>query len=307
MPHYISRGSIPQKRHTQFRSEEGKLYSEQLFSTEGFSSNYSLLYHIHPPTKIIKTEEPIDINPKIATENILKHRSFQGFNIAPEADYLQSRKAILVNNDCHISLAAPQKSMSTYFFKNADADEVLFVHEGTGILHSQYGDLAFAYGDYIVIPRGAIYQIEFTTEANRLFIVESFGPIRFPKRYVSKFGQLLENSPYCERDIVTPTFVPAKNEEGEFLIQVKKKGMLYPITYGHHPFDVVASILTFLAFTISSQLQAVFISHHQCIKPSMARILCSVVLCHVYTIIIRKVFQRHTTIAISIVMNCCIM
>ncbi len=239
MPHYISRGSVPQKRHTQFRSEEGKLYSEQLFSTEGFSSNYSLLYHIHPPTKIIKTEEPTDINPKIATENILKHRSFQGFHIAPQEDYLKSRKAVLVNNDCHISLAAPQKSMTNYFFKNADADEVLFVHEGTGTLHSQYGDLTFTYGDYIVIPRGAIYKITFTTENNRLFIVESFGPIKYPKRYVSKQGQLLENSPYCERDIVTPTFVPAKDEVGEFLIQVKKKGLLYPITYGHHPFDVV--------------------------------------------------------------------
>jgi homogentisate 1,2-dioxygenase len=239
MPHYTQQGKIPHKRHTQFRDGEGKLYSEQLFSTEGFSSNYSLLYHTNPPTKIIKTEEPTNVEPKIATDNILKHRSFQGFNIAPEANYWQSRKPVLINNDCHISLAAPQKSMSNYFFKNADADEVIFIHKGTGTVKTQYGDLSFSYGDYIVIPRGAIYQIHFDSDDNRLFIVESFGPIRFPKRYLSKYGQLMEHSPYCERDIRTPILAEPINEEGEFLIRTKKKGLLYPITYAHHPFDVV--------------------------------------------------------------------
>ncbi|MCX8470288.1 MAG: homogentisate 1,2-dioxygenase [Chitinophagaceae bacterium] len=239
MPHYFKLGNIPHKRHTQFRKPDGGLYSEQLFSTEGFSSNYTLLYHIHPPTQIIKTEEPLDINPKIATENILKHRSFQGFNIQPEADYLQSRKPVLVNGDCHISLAAPQKSMRNYFYKNADADEVLFVHEGNGKMLTQYGELKFGYGDYIVVPRGTIYQLHFETEANRLFIVESFGPIRYPKRYMSKLGQLLEHSPYCERDIRTPENLVAIDQKGEFLITTKKKGMLYPITYANHPFDVV--------------------------------------------------------------------
>lgn len=239
MPHYAKLGKIPHKRHTQFRDDSGKLYSEQLFSTEGFSSNYSLLYHIHPPTVIVKTEEPVDINPKVSTENILKHRSFQGFSITPEDDYLTSRKPVLVNNDCHISLAAPRKSLTDYFYKNADADEVLFVHEGRGIVHTQYGQLPFSYGDYIVIPRGSIYQISFETEDNRLFIVESFGPIRFPKRYLSKYGQLMEHSPFCERDIRTPQDLVTKDETGEFLLKVKKKGLLYPITYGTHPFDVV--------------------------------------------------------------------
>ena len=239
MPHYTSLGRIPAKRHTQFRKEDGGLYSEQLFSTEGFSSNYSLLYHIHPPTLIIDAKEPTDVKPKIATENILKHRSFQGFNITPEDDYLKSRKPILVNDDCHISLASPRDSMTDYFYKNADADEVIFVHEGSGILYSQYGELSFGYGDYIVLPRGTIYRIHFDTSENRLLIIESFGPIRFPHRYVSKSGQLLENSPYCERDIRTPKNLNPIDETGEFLIRVKKKGLLYPITYGTHPFDVV--------------------------------------------------------------------
>ncbi|GBL34631.1 putative dioxygenase SSO1533 [Filimonas sp.] len=204
MPHYTSLGQIPSKRHTQFKKEDGGLYSEQLFSTEGFSSNYSLLYHIHPPTQIIDTKEPTDVSPRIATENILKHRSFQGFKIAAEDDYLKSRKPVLVNTDCHISLAAPRDSMTDYFYKNADADEVIFIHEGSGSLLSQYGELTFSYGDYIVLPRGTIYQIKFNTSENRLLIIESFGPIRFPNRYLSKYGQLLEHSPYCERDIRTP-------------------------------------------------------------------------------------------------------
>nr|HPH24505.1 homogentisate 1,2-dioxygenase [Chitinophagaceae bacterium] len=172
MPHYYTLGNIPQKRHVQFRKPNGKLYSEQLFSTEGFSNDYSLLYHNHPPTQIIKTDEPINIAPEIAEEKMLKHRSFEGFNIKPAKDYLQSRIPILVNNDCHVVLAAPQESMKDYFFKNADADEVIFIHEGTGKLLTQYGEISFGYGDYLVIPRGTIYQIEFDTDANRLFIVE---------------------------------------------------------------------------------------------------------------------------------------
>jgi len=240
MPHYFSLGDIPHKRHTQFRRPDGKLYSEQLFSTEGFSSNYSLLYHIYPPTVIIKTEEPTDVSPRLATENILKHRSFQGFNVKPEADYLKSRKIVLFNNDVQLSLAAPQKSLSgDVFFKNADADEVIFIHEGSGKLKTQYGHLPFRYGDYIVVPRGTIYQIHFDTSDNRLFVIESFSPITFPKRYVSKYGQLLENSPYCERDLRKPQDLETIDKKGEFLIQVKKKGMLYPIWYGHHPFDVI--------------------------------------------------------------------
>ncbi len=239
MANYYSLGKIPHKRHTQFRDENGRLYSEQLFSTEGFNSNYSLLYHIHPPTEIIRTGEPRDVRPKPATANLLKQRSFEGFDVKPEKDYLDSRKIVMFNDDCQITLAAPQESMQEYFYKNADADEVIFVHEGTGKLKTQYGELNFQYGDYVVIPRGAIYQIEFDTDKNRLFIVESYGPIQFPKRYMSRFGQLLEHSPFCERDIKKPTFIDAIDESGEFLIRTKKKGMEYELWYAHHPFDVV--------------------------------------------------------------------
>jgi homogentisate 1,2-dioxygenase len=239
MPHYYSLGSIPHKRHTQFRKPDGSLYAEQLFSTEGFSNDYSLLYHSFPPTDIIHTDVPIDVAPRVAEDKMLKHRSFEGFKVQPADDYLKSRKTILMNNDCHISLAAPRQSMSNYFYKNADADELIFVHEGSGTLHTMYGNIEFGYGDYLVIPRGTIYQMSFRFADNRLFIVESFSPIHFPKKYVSKNGQLLEHSPFCERDIRPPKELVTIEEKGDFLIQTKKKGSLFGIHYGHHPFDVV--------------------------------------------------------------------
>jgi homogentisate 1,2-dioxygenase len=239
MPHYVSLGKIPHKRHTQFRKPDGTLYSEQLFSTEGFSNDYSLLYHTYPPTQIIRTDEPVNVMPEVAEEYMLKHRCLEGFDIRPEADYLQSRKAVLVNNDCHIVLAAPQQSMQAYFYKNADADEMIFVHEGSGKLLTQYGEIAFGYGDYVVVPRGTIYQIQFDTPDNRLFIVESFSPIRYPKRYISNNGQLLEHAPFCERDIRTPENLQTIDEKGDFLIKTKKKGVLYGLHYATHPFDVV--------------------------------------------------------------------
>jgi homogentisate 1,2-dioxygenase len=239
MPYYCKLGDLPAKRHTQFRKPDGSLYSEQLFSTEGFSNDYSLLYHVYPPTQIIKTEKPVNVKPQVAEEGMLKHRSFEGFKIKPAKDFLDSRIPILVNNDVYISLAAPQQSITEYFYKNADADELIFVHEGSGVLKTMYGELAFGYGDYLNIPRGTIYQIHFNNETNRLFIVESFSPIRFPKKYTSKNGQLLEHSPYYERDLRPPQNLVTHNEKGDFLMRTKKKGVLYNIHYASHPFDVV--------------------------------------------------------------------
>src|SRR5215210_424992 len=239
MPYYYTLGKIPHKRHTQFRKPDNELYSEELFSTEGFSNDYSLLYHVHPPTQIIKTEKPVSVAPEIAEEKMLKHRSFEGFDVKPAKDFLESRIPVLVNNDVHIVLAAPQGSVTDYYYKNADADEMVFIHEGTGVLKTMYGDLPFSYGDYLVIPRGTIYQIHFNTDLNKLFIVESFSPIRFPKKYLSKNGQLLEHSPYCERDIRPPQNLETQTQKGDFLVRTKKKGVLYDILYAGHPFDVV--------------------------------------------------------------------
>lgn len=239
MPSYHTLGQVPHKRHTQFRKPDGGLYAEELFSTEGFSSDSSLLYHVFPPTDIIQVGDPYSVEPVVAEEKMLKHRSFQGFKVLPEKDYLSSRKAVLVNSDVHIVLAAPQAGTGDYFFKNADADEVLFIHEGSGVLKTPYGALPFAYGDYLVIPRGTVYQITFDTPDNRLLIVESFSPVRFPKKYLSPYGQLLEHSPYCERDIRAPRDLETHSEKGDFLMLIKKQGQLYTFHYGHHPFDVI--------------------------------------------------------------------
>lgn len=239
MPHYHTLGQIPHKRHTQFRKPDGGLYSEQLFSTEGFSNDYSLLYHCHPPTQIIRTEAQVDVSPEVAEEKMLKHRSLEGFKIPPADDYLESRIPVLVNSDCHIVLAAPRTSTTDYFYKNTDADELIFVHEGSGKVCTPYGQLPFSYGDYILLPRGTIYQIHFDTPDNRLFIVESFSPLRYPKRYLSQYGQLMEHAPYCERDIRAPQDLQTIDQTGDFLVRAKKQGMLYGLHYGTHPFDVV--------------------------------------------------------------------
>ncbi|MFM2395014.1 MAG: homogentisate 1,2-dioxygenase [Bacteroidota bacterium] len=237
--HYYSLGKIPHKRHTQFRKEDGTLYSEQLFSTEGFSDNYSLLYHCHPPTQISQIGDPYDVSPKLIDNKQLAHRSLKGFNIQSENDFLKSRKPVLVNNDCKIILASPTASMTDYFYKNADADEIIFIHIGTGVLKTMYGDIAFEYGDYLVIPRGTIYQIHFNDANNRLFIVESISAVTTPKRYRNEYGQLMEHSPYCERDIRKPSYKNPIDQKGDYLFYIKKQDRIYPYHYKSHPFDVV--------------------------------------------------------------------
>jgi homogentisate 1,2-dioxygenase len=239
MPHYHKLGNIPHKRHTQFRKPDGTLYAEQLVSTEGFSDTYSLVYHNHAPTKVVKIDEPYEMAPKIAIAKNLQHRSFLGFNVKPEKDFLQSRKYVLVNDDVYISLAAPQESMTGYFFKNSGAHEMIFVHEGEGTLKTMYGNIDFKYGDHLIIPRGIIYQMIFNTPENRLFILESAHPFKFPKRYMNSAGQLLEHSPYCERDIRKPDVLESHDTYGDFLVKIKRDDMIFPYHYATHPFDLV--------------------------------------------------------------------
>jgi homogentisate 1,2-dioxygenase len=239
MPHYHSAGSIPAKRHTQFRKPDGGLYAEELVSTEGFSSIYSLAYHVHPPTRVKAVLTPYSVAPKIAIDKNVIHRAYKTFNVKPEDDFLQSRKILFTNNDVNVAVAAPRKSMTDYFYKNAQADEVLFVHEGTGIMHSAFGKIAFVPGDYLVIPRGVVYQMEFATPNNRLLIVESYSPIETPNRYRNEFGQLLEHSPFCERDFRKPTDLVTHDEAGDFEIRIKKDDLIHPLVYANHPFDYI--------------------------------------------------------------------
>lgn len=239
MPLYHKLGKIPHKRHTIFKKEDGTLHYEQLFGTIGFDGMSSLMYHLHRPTMVKEVGKSIDMRPKAAVEHNIKSRLLKGFQVRPENDFLDSRKVVLFNNDVHVSLAAPKKSMTDYFYKNTDADEMLFIHKGTGILKTMLGEIPFEYGDYIIIPRGMIYQITFDTEDNRLLIAESYHPIYTPKRYRNWFGQHLEHSPFCERDFKLPKDLKAHDEWGDFVIKVKKQGQLHHLTYASHPFDVV--------------------------------------------------------------------
>jgi homogentisate 1,2-dioxygenase len=239
MPIYHKLGNFPQKRHTVFQSPEGKYYYEQLFGTEGFSGMASLSYHVHRPTQVKEILSSKDVSPKIAVEKNIKAMLLKGFEVKPEDDFIDSRKLLMVNSDVLIGLAAPRKSMKTYFYKNADADEMIFIHRGTGRLRTFLGNIPFEYGDYLIIPRGMIYQIEFDTEDNRLLFLESYSPLYTPKRYRNHFGQLLEHSPFCERDLKLPQDLETHDEKGDFVIKTKKEGMLHEIVYATHPFDVV--------------------------------------------------------------------
>ena len=239
MPFYHKLGNIPHKRHTVFKKPDGGYYYEELFGTIGFDGMSSLLYHCHRPTQVKEVLESIDVTPEIAVEKNMKAYALNGFQVPPKDDFLESRVTVLMNNDCHIVLAAPKKSLSEYYYKNADCDELIFVHKGSGKLRTLLGNIEFGYGDYLMIPRGMIYQIEFNDENNRLFIVESSSPMYTPKRYRNWFGQLLEHSPFCERDLRRPTELETHDETGDFLIKVKKEGMLHQYIYGAHPFGVV--------------------------------------------------------------------
>ena len=239
MPRYHTLGKIPHKRHTVFKKENGNIHFEQLFGTIGFNGMSSLLYHLYPPTQVSELNGHVDLSPKIAVKHNMQMRALKGFEIPAHKDVLQSRIPVLTNNDVTLHLSKPQQSNTTYFYKNADADEVIFIHHGKGKLKSQLGNIPFFEGDYLVIPRGIIYQMEFNDENNKHFIIESSHPIYTPKRYRNWFGQLLEHSPYCERDIRVPNELETFDEKGEFLIKIKKEGLLHDYVYASHPFDVV--------------------------------------------------------------------
>lgn len=239
MPIYHRLGQIPPKRHTIFEKPAGGYYYEQLFGTIGFDGMSSLMYHLHRPTQVKEVLGSHDINPKIAVEKNIASRKLIGFNVVPQDDFLESRTPLLVNAEAIVGLAAPRQSLTTYFYKNADADELLFVHRGSGKLRTILGTIPFEYGDYLVIPRGMIYQIDFDSAENRLLYVESKHPIYTPKRYRNYFGQLQEHSPYCERDYKLPQALETHDQQGDFIIKIKKQGTLHEVVYASHPFDVV--------------------------------------------------------------------
>lgn len=230
---------MPSKRHTVFQSNNGNHYYEQLFGTEGFHGMSSLLYHVHRPTQVKEILKSYSVAPDIAIDKNIKALLLKGFEIKPKADFLESRTTLLVNSDCEIGLAAPTQSQTGYFYKNADADELLFIHKGKGVLKTFMGNIPFEYGDYLIIPRGMIYQMHFETTDNRILFCESHAPYYTPKRYKNSHGQLLEHSPFCERDFKLPSELEVHDEKGDFLMKIKKENTIHELVYATHPFDVV--------------------------------------------------------------------
>ena len=235
---YHSLGDIPHKRHTQFRRPDGALFSEELFGEEGFSSSASLLYHYHPPTQVIRVAQGEKIEIKPWQEDLLRHHHLRTEHASAGGDPIRSRRVMCYNQDVQVSVARPDAEMD-YFYRNGEHDELLFIHEGEGVLQSVFGMLPFEPWDYIFIPRGTTYQMHFESEKNRVLCVESTGPIRIPKRYLSQVGQFLEHSPFCERDIRRPEGPLFFDERGEFEVRIKKQGRYHRYWFDYHPFDVV--------------------------------------------------------------------
>ena len=237
MPFYLRNGELPDKRHIQLYYQE-KLCYEELISREGFSDIYSNVYHIHPPTRVSEVGkfQPIKIKP--AKDTTHRHHHFELFNIKPGGDWISGRTYLLYHNEVQMSAAVPDQN-SEIFYRNSNADEVIFVHEGSGMLKSQFGNLNFKPGDYIIIPLGTLYQMQFDSSETRLLIIESRGIVTTPKRYRNRHGQLLEHAPFCERDIRVPDFMEPVNKQGKYQIQVRLQDGLQEYTLAHHPFDLV--------------------------------------------------------------------
>jgi homogentisate 1,2-dioxygenase len=239
MTYYYKLGSIPHKRHTQFRQPNGSLYHEELMGIHGFSGVQSLLYHMHPPTQIQKIllERTVDI--PYEEQGSLRHRHLRTANVPAGDDAIAARIPLMANADVCISIARPTLPMP-YWYRFAHGDEVIFIHDGSGVLESQYGKLHYRPGDYLVIPTGVLWRI-LPDEGieQRMLVIEAYGHIEPPARYINRYGQFLESSPYNERDIRPPEALITYDETGEFEVRVKARDRITSYLYHHHPLDVV--------------------------------------------------------------------
>jgi homogentisate 1,2-dioxygenase len=237
MPRYVQLGQVPPKRHTQFRQPDGSLYSEQVFGTKGFSGIASILYHINPPTEVADFTPLWDLRPELAEQESLCHSHLKTASFPAGGDPITGRTALFVNDDLSIGFCRPVEPMA-YFYKNADGDDLLYIQEGTGRLETMFGTLPYRDGDYLVVPRGTIYKVTADAGETRMLVIDSPGAIEVPRRYRNEYGQLLEHSPYCERDIRVPQALDTHNEKGRFEVRIKARGKLTAYFYNFHPLDV---------------------------------------------------------------------
>jgi homogentisate 1,2-dioxygenase len=239
MTYYYKLGKIPHKRHTQFRQPDGSLYHEELMGIHGFSGAQSLLYHLHPPTQLEKIWLHGRVEIPYAEDGLLHPRHFRTAKVETQGDAIASRIPLMANADLSIAIARPTAPMS-YWYRFAHGDEVIFIHEGSGVLESQFGILRYRVGDYLVIPTGVMWRIlPDRGVEQRMLVVEAYGHIEPPERYLNRYGQFLEHSPYNERDLRPPDELVTHDEEGEFEVRVKARNAITSYLYRHHPLDVV--------------------------------------------------------------------
>ena len=237
MPSYVSAGRVPPKRHIQFRRPDGGLYAEELMSTRGFESVYSLLYHLRPPTATIdvRTWNRPDVH--LLANEPLRSRHFRTMHSNVTGNAVDARVPVLGNGDILISVADVDQKM-TWFFRNTGGDELIFVHDGSGTLETPFGDLPYRAHDYLIVPSGTTYPLQ-PASPTRLLVHESTGAVTLPKMFRNEFGQLAEHAPYYERDFRTPSLKDPSDERGEFEVRISNRGRSAIYIMENHPFDLV--------------------------------------------------------------------
>jgi homogentisate 1,2-dioxygenase len=240
MPPYHRLGEIPPKRHTQFRKPDGTLYSEELFGIEGFSNNYANLYYHYPPTRVKKVEPFSRRQQEEWQLDVQRHHHLKTALLKPGGDAVLGNQILMYNKDLTIGIALPTEPMN-YFYRDGEADTMYFVHDGHGTLETNFGLLPYHEGDYILIPRGTTYRFNIPADSPnaRFLVVEAHGSIEPPRRYLSPNGQLLEHSPYCERDIRRPEELVTHTERGDFEVRVKVGDLISSYWYDFHPINTV--------------------------------------------------------------------
>jgi homogentisate 1,2-dioxygenase len=238
MPIYHTLGNIPHKRHTQFRRPDGKLYTEQLMGSRGFSGRSSLIYHHNMPTQAREIRKIEDCRVTYAEEQVLRHHHFKTKELKKPGDPVSSRVTLLHNSDVSMAIAVPDQTM-TYYYRNGQGDDMYFVHEGTGRIQTIFGEIHYRPGDYVVIPRGTSYRLHPDAGPQRYLVIESASSIETPKRYRNEYGQLLEHAPMSERDIRRPERLETFTESGTFEVRIKARDQITAYEFDFHPLDVV--------------------------------------------------------------------
>ena len=239
--YYVRNGSVPPQRHTQHRRPDGGLYAEELFGVEGFSGRSSLLYHLVPPTVTHRIEPVRRVKIEAADEPAHRHHLIKAWDLPIRGDVVSGRVPLFFNHDVVMGIVRPGAAMPDgRFYRNGVADEMLYVHEGTGVCDTIFGPLPYGPGDYLVLPIGTTWRLDPDAGSEqRMLWLECPSEIEPPKRYRNDYGQLLEHSPYSQRDLHAPDDVAPREETGEFIVDVRSTDRVTAYYYRSHPFDLI--------------------------------------------------------------------